>query len=222
VDGLKYVSVLMLSDMTQVEGGALEVMKCQKHEGLNKLEKGEDLDHLTYTVNYDRPGMCILNHGSEVLHHVTPITYNPNNIQRMSVIMAFGSRNAYRPNTMCLHTMTFCDSHSKLWAYEYYRYCAWQMMTVLKDMAENDKFEADNDKKLAQKLRLVADELTRVAHQIENPHADEMKYYHEDSKSTTTNHNLSTAKTNPLHQLQQQLPELKNLTQASKKCARRS
>jgi len=204
-DSLTYVSVLMLSDMTQVTGGALEVMKCPKHEGLDKLERGEPLEDLTHTVNYDRPGMCILNHGSEVLHHVTPITHNPKNIVRMSVIMAFGSRNAYRPNELCLHTMTFCDSHSKLYGYEYFRYSAWQMMTILKDMVENDKYE-DDDKKLAQKLRYVADELTRAAHQIEDPHADEIKFYHEDNGRCTSNHNEST-KVNAL----QQIANLKNL-----------
>lgn len=204
-DSLTYVSVLMLSDMTQVTGGALEVMKCPKHEGLDKLERGEPLEDLTHTVNYDRPGMCILNHGSEVLHHVTPITHNPKNIVRMSVIMAFGSRNAYRPNELCLHTMTFCDAHSKLYGYEYFRYSAWQMMTILKDMVENDKYE-DDDKKLAQKLRYVADELTRAAHQIEDPHADEIKFYHEDNGRCTSNHNEST-KVNAL----QQIANLKNL-----------
>lgn len=190
-DSLTYVSVLMLSDMTQVTGGALEVMKCPKHEGLDKLERGDQIDELTHTVNYERPGMCILNHGSEVLHHVTPITHNPKNIVRMSVIMAFGSRNAYRPNGLCLHTMTFCDAHSKNYGYEYYRYSAWQMMTILKDMVENDKCE-DDDKKFAAKLRHVADELTRAAQQIEDPHADEIKFFHEDNGCVTSNHNEST------------------------------
>jgi len=187
-DGLTYVSVLMLSDMTQVTGGALEVMKCQRFEGLDKLERREPLDDLTYTVNYEQPGMCILNHGSEVLHHVTPITHNPKNIVRMSVIMAFGSRNPYRPNGLCLHTMTFCDAHSKVYGYEYFRYSAWQMMTILKDLVEKEKYEKDNDKKYAEQLRLVADELLRAAHQIENPHADEIKYYHEDNEGCTANH----------------------------------
>jgi len=186
-DGLKYVSVLMLSDMTQVTGGALEVMKCNKFEGLDKLERKESLDDLTYTVNYNRPGMCILNHGSNVLHHVTPITHNPKNIVRMSVIMAFSSANAYRPNELVIHTMTFCDAHSKLWGYEYFRYSAWQMMTVLKDMVENQK-QVEDDQTYADHLRQVADELTRVAHQIENPHIDEIKYYHEDNAGLSSDH----------------------------------
>jgi len=196
-DSLTYVSVLMLSDMSQVTGGALEVMKCQKHEGLDKLARKEPLDDVLFTVNYDRPGMCILNHGSEVLHHVTPITHNPKNIVRMSVIMAFSSANAYRPTDMVLNTMTFCDGHSKMFGYEHYRYTAWQMMSILKDMAENDKFEKDNDKKYAERLRHVADELTRAAHQLENPHADEIKFYHEDNKHLTVkNHERSFQLTN--------------------------
>jgi len=186
----------MLSDMSQVTGGALEVMKCQKHEGLDKLARKEPLDDVLFTVNYDRPGMCILNHGSEVLHHVTPITHNPKNIVRMSVIMAFSSANAYRPTDMVLNTMTFCDGHSKMFGYEHYRYTAWQMMTILKDMAENDKFEKDNDKKYAERLRHVADELTRAAHQLENPHADEIKFYHEDNaRLTVNNHERSFKET---------------------------
>jgi len=191
-DGLTYVSVLMLSDMSQVTGGALEVMKCGYEEGLEKLEKKESLDDLTYTVNYDRPGMCILNHGSEVLHHVTPITHNPKNIVRMSVIMAFGSANAYRPNHLRLHTMTFCDSHSGLYGYEYFRLTAWQMMTILKDLAEKEKFDGDkideDNKRFANYFRQVADELTRAADLLEDPHLDEMKYYHEDNEKPSTQH----------------------------------
>jgi len=145
------------------------------------------LDDLTYTVNYNRPGMCILNHGSNVLHHVTPITHNPKNIVRMSVIMAFSSANAYRPNELVIHTMTFCDAHSKLWGYEYFRYSAWQMMTVLKDMVQNQK-QVEDDQTYADQLRQVADELTRVAHQIENPHIDEIKYYHEDNAGLSADH----------------------------------
>ena len=48
-------------------------------------------------------------------------------------------------------------------------------MSILKDLVEKEKYEKDNDKKYAEQLRLVADELLRAAHQIENPHADEIK-----------------------------------------------
>ena len=50
------------------------------------------------------------------------------------------------------------------------------MMSILKDLVEKEKYEKDNDKKYAEQLRLVADELLRAAHQIENPHADEIKW----------------------------------------------
>jgi len=61
-------------------------------------------------------------------------------------------------------------------------------MTILKDLVEKEKYEKDNDKKYAEQLRLVADELIRAAQQIENPHADEIKYYHEDNEGSTTDH----------------------------------
>merc|ERR1719187_1784672 len=109
------------------------------------MKRGLPIDDEKFTVNYDKPGMCILNHGSEVLHHVTPITYNPNGIERISVIMAFGSRNAYRPDKLKLHTMTFCDAHTKLYGYEFFRAKAWQMMTILKDLAEKEKFEGSKE-----------------------------------------------------------------------------
>merc|ERR1711915_789789 len=76
---------------------------------------------------------------------------------------------------------------SKLWGYEYFRYSAWQMMTVLKDMVENQK-QVEDDQTYADQLRQVADELTRVAHQIENPHIDEIKYYHEDNAGLSSDH----------------------------------
>jgi len=124
----------------------------------------------------------------------------------MSVIMAYGSRNAYRPNELCLHTMTFCDAHSEAYGYEYFRYTAWQMMTILKDMVETEKFQKD-DKTYADKLRQVADELTRAAHLIENPHADEIKFYHEDNQVQTSNHNEATK----MSAMVEQMANLKNL-----------
>jgi len=78
------------------------------------------------------------------------------------------------------------------------------MMTVLKDMVENDNCQED-DSKFAMKLRHVADELTRAAQQLEDPHQDEIKFFHEDNGQVTSNHNEST-KVNAF----QQIANLKN------------
>jgi len=195
-DGLTYVSVLMLSDMSQVTGGALEVLKCDKFDGLKKLERKESLNNETYTVNYEKPGMCILNHGGNVLHHVTPITHNPKKIERISVIMGFGSRNAYRPDNLCMHTMSFCDAHTKIYGYEYFRYKAWHMKTILEDFAKREKYEKGNDNKYATHLRQIAEELNRAASLIEDPTSDKIQFYHEDNTVLTSRHEEEKLKPN--------------------------
>lgn len=188
-DGLYYVSVLMLSDMSEVKGGALEVLKKNKFDGLNQLGSGEGIPESDkFTVNYEKPGMCILNHGSEVLHHVTPITHNPKQIERISVIMAFQPRNAYRPDKLVMHTMHQCDAHTKLYGYEYFRYKSWHMMHILKDFVLREKYVENGDKEYAEKLRDIAKELERAADLIEKPTSDKINFFHEEKKGMTTVH----------------------------------
>ena len=74
-DSVAYTGVILLNDMNDMEGGELELMKMEKHKALEELMAGriESGVH-TDVISYESPGKMIMAQGSEVLHHVTPVT----------------------------------------------------------------------------------------------------------------------------------------------------
>ena len=61
----------MLSDMSKMIGGNLEISMMNKELALEKIARGEHV--AKETVQYEKPGKMILAQGSEILHHVTPV-----------------------------------------------------------------------------------------------------------------------------------------------------
>ena len=55
-----------------MEGGNLEIMNHDKHHALDLLAEGKPYN--AEVVGYEKPGKMILAQGSEILHHVTPVT----------------------------------------------------------------------------------------------------------------------------------------------------
>ncbi len=55
-----------------MEGGKLEIIHHNKHEGLERVASGQNYE--SGIVGYEQPGKMILAQGSEILHHVTPVT----------------------------------------------------------------------------------------------------------------------------------------------------
>ena len=70
-DSVAYTGVVLLSDMTKIKGGNLEVAMCEKHKALETLAHGGNPP--TETISYGKAGKMILAQGSEILHHVTPV-----------------------------------------------------------------------------------------------------------------------------------------------------
>ena len=63
--------MILLSDMTKMIGGNLEISMMNKELALEKIARGEHV--AKETVQYEKPGKMILAQGSEILHHVTPV-----------------------------------------------------------------------------------------------------------------------------------------------------
>ena len=70
-DSVAYTGVILLSDMTEIVGGDLEIVMMNKELALEKIARKEDVPK--ETVTYDQPGKMILAQGGEILHHVTPV-----------------------------------------------------------------------------------------------------------------------------------------------------
>ena len=71
---LAYTGVVLLNDVEQMKGGKLEIMHHDKHDALQLLALGND--YKCEVIDYEHSGKMILAQGSEILHHVTPVTNN--------------------------------------------------------------------------------------------------------------------------------------------------
>ena len=128
----------MLSDMSKMVGGNLEISMMNKELALEKIARGEHV--AKETVQYEKPGKMILAQGSEILHHVTPVESTQERYQftsnftcqknaltqqislpqymflyfRISVIFAFAPANCFQPAKNVLDTMRKLDAKHKL------------------------------------------------------------------------------------------------------------
>ena len=130
----------MLSDMSKMIGGNLEISMMNKELALEKIARGEHV--AKETVQYEKPGKMILAQGSEILHHVTPVESPKKGINllqtalfkrmfllqtrqtsilqymflyfRISVIFAFAPANCFQPAKNVLDTMRKLDAKHKL------------------------------------------------------------------------------------------------------------
>lgn len=64
--------MVLLNDVESMDGGELEIMNHDKHDALDLL--AEKKPFISEVISYEKPGKMILAQGSEVLHHVTPVT----------------------------------------------------------------------------------------------------------------------------------------------------
>ena len=71
-DSVAYTGVVLLCDIDKMEGGNLEIMNHDKHHAIDLLAEGKPYN--AEVVGYEKPGKMILAQGSEILHHVTPVT----------------------------------------------------------------------------------------------------------------------------------------------------
>merc|ERR1712215_538721 len=121
------------------------------------LVNGGIPNDLVETVSYENPGKMILTHGSEVLHHVTPVTSDH---VRVTLIFGLTPANVFQPPMTILSTMTKVDGGLAL--YEFYREKAWQTSHALSYLAQQTNFTLSGEI-LPGKLRSVIQELNRAA-----------------------------------------------------------
>jgi len=98
IDSVDYVVVIILSDMQDAVGGALQValhddVKARQLLSENKeLVEGVDM----MTVQYPGAGWAIFMQGSRILHHVTPVSFARE--PRISFVNSYMRRNVFGPD----------------------------------------------------------------------------------------------------------------------------
>lgn len=173
-DSIAYTGVVLLNDVEVMEGGELEIMNHDKHQALKLLSQGSQT-YKSEVISYEKPGKMILAQGSEILHHVTPVT---NDVKRISLIFGYGPANAFQPPKTNLATMQRVDTFHQVADYEFFREKAWQTMHCLKHYVET--IPKSPSLVLGEKLRVVANELIRAADILEGKTQDTIVIFNED------------------------------------------
>ena len=119
-----------------MKGGNLEIMNHNKHEAIDLLAEGKP--HKTEVVGYENPGKMILAQGSEILHHVTPVTSQ--GTQRISMIFGYAPANVFQPPKTILKTFQKVDQVHLMADYEFFREKAWQGKHCLEYLVDNIPF----------------------------------------------------------------------------------
>jgi len=179
-DSISYVGNFLLNDVDNMEGGDLEIIKMQKHEGMEALVSGTLKPENVERLVYGPPGKMVLCQGSEVLHHVTPVK---SEFSRIVVIMCFAPANVFKPDKLVLATEIQEDkstNHEASAKYEFFRGRAWVCGNALVGMTTKVPF-TDNGKVLAGRLRSVVHELERVANLLEGNTNDTIGFFNEDN-----------------------------------------
>eukprot|EP00466_Bigelowiella_natans_P004824 jgi/Bigna1/135047/aug1.27_g9755 len=162
VDSTDYVCVLILSDMTDMDGGELQVLQMADATGKffdDLMVKGVPKSKVE-TVNYKGAGYCVFMQGSKILHSVTPVLKARG--PRISFVQSFSNRNVFADDrTRLVAFRDQFDDPDDVANLEYARHKAWRVKGQMQYIAEKLKF-GTSEKELASIFANAAKELLKA------------------------------------------------------------
>merc|ERR1712224_436456 len=177
-DSVDYVLVMILSDMTDMEGGELQVLRqcLGGEEGMQVLENGVPQEHVS-TVSYQSMGWGIFCQGSKILHRVSPVlrALEP----RISMVMSLQAADVFaESNTRTLKV--FGDpEHIVNW--EMCRHSAWLARRQLSYLLDHANADTDDPFEIAARLSTVAKNLSKASRIITGAEDDAIKFIEQDA-----------------------------------------
>lgn len=183
-DSVAYVAVALVSDITDMVGGDLQVIKQEKFQAISMLNltEGNVEEDFLVTADYKEAGYSILVQGSEILHHVTAVKSARE--QRISLVMAFQPANVFQPDKTVLDTWKRFDIKDSTAPFEYARSKVWKLSHALNHYVESEPFSKQGDI-LAVCLKAIRDELSRTIDLLEMTSNDSIGWYDEKTKRYT-------------------------------------
>lgn len=170
MDSVEYVMVIILSDISSMVGGELQVARVEDpEEALRMIHMGEL--PASDTVNYTSAGMAILMQGSKIAHQVTPVKSGKE--QRLTLVNSYQSLDPFAPDRSVYRTFKVQDPdgvHQTEWA----RHAAWRGQGQLDFLVKNPQW-GDSDTML-KCLRKTAAELQYAADLIAGKKEDVSPY----------------------------------------------
>ena len=102
-DSVRFVGISLISDITDMKGGELQIVKRRKQEALDLIHNTSNnmTENDVLTVSYERAGYCIFVQGSEMVHRVRKVESAKE--PRLSLIMSFQPANPFQVrNRICI------------------------------------------------------------------------------------------------------------------------
>jgi len=183
-DSVAYVAVALVSDLTDMVGGDLQIILQEKFQAISTLNltQGNIEEDLLVTVDYKEAGYSILVQGSEIVHHVTAVKSARE--ERLSLVMAFQPANVFQPDKTVLDTWTRFDIKDRTAPFEYARTKAWKLSHALSHYVESEPFSKQGDA-LAVRLKAIRDELSRTIDLLMMTSNDSIGWFDEKTKRYT-------------------------------------
>jgi hypothetical protein len=178
-DSCDYAMVIILSDITDMNGGELRVLQCPDASGGNgtestfkTLQSNGIPEDLVETIKYTGAGYAIIMQGSKILHSVNEVfsAREP----RISLVNSYMTCRSFMPDMTRFSTFVDEDGMDIL-ALEYARGKAWRIKGQMKYILHEANL-SNKPQELSVILRTAAQELTKAADLIDLKSHDHPKW----------------------------------------------
>jgi hypothetical protein len=152
IDSVPFVLVILMSDMSEAEGGQLELCKRQPFEDAFELIRNTNNnvpEEELLRVSYPGPGHAIFMQGSKFVHHVTPVKWAKE--PRITVVNSYQSS---LPDTPDVTRYSIFKNETLTAPYEFARHRAMIARNRLNAFIFKEEWPVDKDK-LAHELDTI-------------------------------------------------------------------
>jgi len=160
-DSVDYVLVIILSDLTNMVGGELELLREELggEESMQKLNAmGEPDRSNVANLNYVGAGYGIFVQGSKILHRVTPVLQA--NAARISMVISFQTPNPFVEDTT--RTLKVFSDPDNIAAWEFARHSAWKVKSQLSYIIDKSNPDDMSKEDLVKMLQAASEKLCRA------------------------------------------------------------
>lgn len=186
-DSVDYVMIIILSDLTEMQGGDLRVLQMPDSTGntFKELTMKGIPDDLVEVVKYTGAGYCVFMQGCKILHTVDAVLAARE--PRISLVNSYMSLRPFGPDRARYSTFTAkgFDDRKDIVTVEFSRHRAWRTMGRMKYILEQVPFGA-NVSDLVDIFEETAQELKQTAALLNEEADDNAKWLDEKKPITVT------------------------------------
>ena len=175
IDSVDYVLVLIISDITDMEGGELQVLNVPDATGslFDEYKAIGVPEDLVKTVSYMLPGYGIFMQGSKILHRVKGVLKGRE--PRISLVSSFSSLDVFRNDSTTYHQSAHQDPED-VHPLEFARQKAWRVEGKMRYILDECKFGTD-PMHLSMVMAEAAEELMRTSKLLSREENDALSFF---------------------------------------------